>query len=101
MWRYSGTLWAFANALELGVDALEMDTVFTKDGIVGAEVDPGHCRLTDCIQHNSLSSGMITKFWQQNAGIQSQGPNTLEKWVIQPSGFLGKYLTINFSTLPI
>ncbi|KAL0636687.1 hypothetical protein Q9L58_004295 [Maublancomyces gigas] len=32
-YRPESTLWAFANALELGVDALEMDTVFTKDGI--------------------------------------------------------------------
>ncbi|KAK9241863.1 PLC-like phosphodiesterase [Lipomyces tetrasporus] len=31
--RTESSLWAFANAMELGVDVLEMDTVFTKDGI--------------------------------------------------------------------
>ncbi|KAH0278063.1 WD40 repeat-like protein, partial [Aureobasidium melanogenum] len=31
--RSEESLWAFAHALEVGVDVLEMDTVFTKDGI--------------------------------------------------------------------
>ncbi|KAK9372288.1 PLC-like phosphodiesterase [Lipomyces chichibuensis] len=31
--RTESSLWAFSNAMEIGVDVLEMDTVFTKDGI--------------------------------------------------------------------
>lgn len=31
--RPESTLFAFANAMELGVDYLEMDTLFTKDGV--------------------------------------------------------------------
>ncbi|KAK9349678.1 PLC-like phosphodiesterase [Lipomyces doorenjongii] len=31
--RTESSLWAFSNAMEIGVDILEMDTVFTKDGI--------------------------------------------------------------------
>ncbi|KAG9851312.1 putative glycerophosphodiester phosphodiesterase, partial [Aureobasidium melanogenum] len=31
--RSEESLWAFAHALEIGVDVLEMDTVFTKDGV--------------------------------------------------------------------
>ncbi|KEQ72808.1 glycerophosphoryl diester phosphodiesterase [Aureobasidium namibiae CBS 147.97] len=31
--RTEESLWAFAHALEVGVDVLEMDTVFTKDGV--------------------------------------------------------------------
>lgn len=32
--RPESTLYAFAHALEIGVDVLEMDAVFTKDGVV-------------------------------------------------------------------
>lgn len=32
--RPENTVYAFAYALEVGADALEMDTVFTKDGVV-------------------------------------------------------------------
>lgn len=32
--RPENTIYAFAYALEVGSDALEMDTVFTKDGVV-------------------------------------------------------------------
>lgn len=81
----SGTLWAFANALELGVNALEMDTVFTKDGIVNPH------RLSQSILilaarviqltlfDDSPSFGMITKFWQQSARTQFQVLSTLER----------------------
>lgn len=33
-YRPESTLQAFAHALEIGVDVLEMDLVFTKDGVV-------------------------------------------------------------------
>jgi len=32
--RPEETLWAFAYSMEIGVDVLEMDMVFTKDGVV-------------------------------------------------------------------